>query len=40
MLMTGFDQMVLFGEAKIRVRKRRAEMWDDAAAWLSREVYV
>ena len=36
----GFDQMIAFGENKIRQHKRRAQMWDDAAAWLFREVYI
>lgn len=30
-VMIGFDQMAAFGEKKIRMLKRRAEMWDSAA---------
>lgn len=36
----GFDQMISTGETKVRTRKRRVEMWNEAAAWLSREVYA
>ncbi|KAG0648793.1 Esterase [Hyphodiscus hymeniophilus] len=36
----GFDQMIAFGETRIRVEKRRKEMWHSAAEWLFREVYV
>lgn len=36
----GFDQMMGFGETKIRVTKRKKEMYDGVAEWLFREVYV
>ena len=39
-VMAGFDQMIWFGEAKIRTQTRRKKMWDDAGKWLFREVYV
>jgi hypothetical protein len=36
----GFDITPAFGEEKPRIEKRATEMWDAAAEWLSREVYV
>jgi hypothetical protein len=39
-IMPGFDQSVASGEAKARMRKRGQLMWDQAADWLFREVYV
>ena len=38
-VMTAFDQMITYGEEKIRTHKRN-KMWADAADWLFREVYV
>jgi acetyl esterase/lipase len=36
---TGFDAVPTFGKNKIRVEKRRKEMFESVAEWLFREVY-
>ena len=38
--MVGFDSIPAYGETKIRVEKRRAEMFESAAEWLRTEVYA
>lgn len=36
----GFDISPAFGDEKPRREKRAAEMWDAAAQWLLRDVYI
>ena len=39
-MIIAFDSVPAFGEKKIRVERRRKEMFDSAAEWLFREVYT